>query len=54
MAKATLPITPTDDYPYLNEWIQQMADGHHEGLPDFEFGLENSSLDGLERLIEIT
>ena len=48
-AKAFLPQIPADEYPYLNGLSQQMIDGRHDGLHDFEFGLD-LILDGLERL----
>jgi AcrR family transcriptional regulator len=49
-AKAFLPRIPPDRYPYLNGLSQQVIAGHHDGLHDFQFGLE-LILDGLERLL---
>jgi AcrR family transcriptional regulator len=50
MAKAFLPMIPVDRYPYLNGMSQQVIDGRHDGLHDFEFGLD-LLLDGAEKLL---
>lgn len=39
-AKAFLPQIPEDKYPYLNGLSQQVIDGKHDGMHDFQFGLE--------------
>ena len=49
MAKAFLPRIPEDQYPYLHGMSRQVIDGLHDGLHNFEFGLD-LILDGLERL----
>ena len=49
VASAFLPMIPAAKYPYLNGMSQQVIDGHHDGLHDFEFGLD-LILDGLEAL----
>lgn len=49
VAKAFLPQIPADEYPYLNGLSQQVIDGHHDGLHNFELGLD-LILDGLEKL----
>jgi AcrR family transcriptional regulator len=49
-AKAFLPQIPPDRYPYLNGLSQEVIAGRHNGLHDFQFGLE-LILDGLERLL---
>ncbi len=49
VAEAYLPMIPADRYPYLNGLSQQVIGGHHDGLHEFEFGL-NLILDGLEGL----
>ena len=48
-AEAFLPMLPVDRYPYLHALSRQVIDGHHDGVQDFEFGLE-LILDGLERI----
>lgn len=50
-AEQYLSLVPVDRYPYLNVLAQQVIDGTHHGVHDFEFGLE-LILDGLERLRE--
>ena len=40
MAKAFLPMIPAVQFPYLNGMSQQVIDGQHNGLHDFEFGLD--------------
>jgi AcrR family transcriptional regulator len=49
-AKAFLPQIPPDRYPYLNGLSQEVIAGRHNGLHDFQFGLD-LILDGLERLL---
>jgi AcrR family transcriptional regulator len=49
-AKAFLPLIPPEQYPYLNGLSQEVIAGRHDGLHDFQFGLE-LILDGLERLL---
>jgi AcrR family transcriptional regulator len=49
-AKAFLPLIPPDKYPYLNGLSQEVIAGRHNGLHDFQFGLD-LILDGLERLL---
>jgi AcrR family transcriptional regulator len=49
-AKAFLPMLPPDQYPYLHGLSQQVIDGSHDGLHDFQFGLE-LLLDGLEGVL---
>lgn len=46
---AYLPMLPADLYPHMHELAVRVADGSHDGTPDFAFGLE-LILDGLERL----
>lgn len=53
MAKAFLPMIPAAQYPYLNGMSQQVIDGHHDGLHDFEFGLD-LILEGLAALLART
>lgn len=48
-AEQFLPLVSEAQYPYLNALSQQVIDGTHTGMQDFEFGLE-LILDGLERL----
>ncbi len=50
-AENYLSLVPAAQYPYLNSLAQQVIDGTHHGVQDFEFGLE-LILDGLERLRE--
>ncbi len=49
VASNYLSLVPYDKYPYLNALAQQVIDGTHHGLHDFEFGFE-LLLDGLERV----
>lgn len=49
MAKTYLPQLPPDQFVHLRGLSQQVIDGEHDGLHDFEFGLD-LLLDGLERL----
>ena len=39
-ASEFLPQLPADQYPYLTEMSQHVISGQHNGLHDFEFGLE--------------
>jgi AcrR family transcriptional regulator len=48
-ARGFLPMLPAEQYPYMRELTQLVADGAHHGVQQFEFGLE-LILDGLERL----
>ena len=50
MAKASLPMIPAAQFPYLNGMSQQVIDGQHDGLHDFEFGLD-LIVDGLAALL---
>lgn len=49
VAKAYLPQIPVETYPYIHGLSQEVIAGRHDGLHDFEFGLD-LILDGLERL----
>jgi len=49
-AKDYIAMIPSEKYPYLNQLTQHVIDGRHDGLHNFEFGL-NLLLDGLETLI---
>ena len=49
-AKQYLSLVPAEQYPYLNALSQQVIDGSHHGMQDFNFGLE-LILDGLNRLL---
>ncbi len=48
-ARAFLPLIPVAEYPYLNGLSQEVISGRHDGLHEFEFGLD-LILDGLEGL----
>ncbi|MEM7165001.1 MAG: TetR/AcrR family transcriptional regulator [Planctomycetota bacterium] len=50
VAQSFLPQIPAAQYPHLNGMAQQVIDGKHDGLADFDFGL-NLILDGLERVL---
>ena len=50
-AKDYVAMIPPEKYPYMNQLTQQVMDGRHDGLHDFEFGL-NLLLDGLETLVK--
>jgi len=50
-AREFLPMLPAAKYPYMNALAQQVIDGDHHGVHDFEFGL-GLILDGLERVLE--
>jgi AcrR family transcriptional regulator len=39
-AKNFLSHIPNDKYPYFHRLAQQVIDGHHDGINNFEFGLE--------------
>ncbi|MFT5734527.1 MAG: AcrR family transcriptional regulator [Paracoccaceae bacterium] len=39
-AREFLPMIPADQYPYLNGLSQQVINGTHHGVQDFDFGLE--------------
>jgi len=49
-AKDHVAMVPPEKYPYLNQLTHQVMDGRHDGLHDFEFGL-NLLLNGLETLV---
>jgi AcrR family transcriptional regulator len=49
VAKAFLPMIPEDEYPYLHGLSRQVIAGKHDGVQDFEFGLD-LILDGLEKV----
>jgi AcrR family transcriptional regulator len=49
-AKDYVAMIPPETYPYLNQLTHHVMDGRHDGLHDFEFGL-NLLLDGLETLM---
>jgi AcrR family transcriptional regulator len=49
-AKDYVAMIPPEKYPYLNQLTHQVIEGRHDGLHDFEFGL-NLLLDGLETLV---
>ena len=51
VARAYLPMIPAERYPYLNGLSQAVIGGEHDGLHDFEFGLD-LILDGLQSLRE--
>jgi AcrR family transcriptional regulator len=44
-------MIPPEKYPYLNQLTHHVIDGRHDGLHNFEFGL-NLLLDGLETLVD--
>ncbi len=46
-AKGFIHLIPEDQFPYLNGMARQVIDGKHDGLQDFEFGL-NLILDSLD------
>lgn len=48
-AESFLPLIPADQYPYMNALARQVIDGSHQGVQDFDFGLE-LILDGLQAL----
>jgi AcrR family transcriptional regulator len=50
-AKSRLSLIPSDKYPYLNHLTHWVMKGRHDGIHDFEFGLE-LILDGLDRFRE--
>lgn len=50
IARANLVDMPKDQLPNLYRLTAEMAEGHHDGVQDFDFGL-NLILDGLERLL---
>ena len=51
VASDYLPMIPVERYPYLNGLSQEVIGGRHDGLHDFELGLD-LLLDGLERLLD--
>lgn len=50
VAESFMPQIPEDEYPYLHGMSQQVIDGSHDGVQDFNFGLD-LVLDGLERML---
>ncbi|MBE9107952.1 TetR/AcrR family transcriptional regulator C-terminal domain-containing protein [Nodosilinea sp. LEGE 07298] len=48
VAKDYVAMIPADQYPYLNQLTHHVIEGRHDGLHDFEFGL-NLLLDSLEK-----
>ncbi|MEO1623143.1 MAG: TetR/AcrR family transcriptional regulator [Cyanobacteria bacterium J06632_3] len=48
VAENYISLIPAEDYPYLNGMTQQVMSGEHDGIHDFEFGLE-LILHGLEQ-----
>ncbi|WP_204140516.1 TetR/AcrR family transcriptional regulator [Halomicronema sp. CCY15110] len=48
-AQDYVAMIPPERYPYMHRLTQQVMTGQHNGLHDFEFGL-NLLLDGLEKL----
>ncbi|MEV6388706.1 TetR/AcrR family transcriptional regulator C-terminal domain-containing protein [Nocardia xishanensis] len=48
-----LPRIPESTHPHMNALTRLVIDGEHDGVAEFEFGLE-LILDGLERLLEAT
>ncbi|NEQ47195.1 MAG: TetR/AcrR family transcriptional regulator [Leptolyngbya sp. SIOISBB] len=53
VAKDYVAMIPPAQYPYLNQLTHHVIEGRHDGLHDFEFGL-NILLDGLETLRQTT
>ena len=45
-----MPMIPAAQFPHLNGMSQPVIDGRHDGLHDFEFGL-NLIVDGLATLL---
>ena len=50
VANAFLPQVPKDEYPHLHGMADEVIARRHDGVQDFEFGLD-LILDGLERLL---
>jgi AcrR family transcriptional regulator len=50
-ARRFLPMLPADEYPHMRTLALMVADGEHDGLHDFSFGL-GLILDALERRLE--
>ena len=50
VAASYLPQLPAEEYPHLTEMTKRVADGSHDGVQEFEFGLD-LILDGLERVL---
>lgn len=48
-AEQYLPLVPENDYPHMHGLMQLIIMGKHDGINDFNFGLD-LILDGLERL----
>lgn len=51
VAEEYLPQIPETEYPFLNALSQQIIESKHDGIQDFNFGLE-LLLDGLERMLQ--
>lgn len=49
VAKASLPMIPSDEYPHLHAMSQEVITGKHDGIHNLTFGLD-LILDGLEPL----
>ena len=50
-AEAWLPMIPEQQFPHLHGLAQEVIAGRHDGLADFDFGLD-LILNGLEELLE--
>lgn len=50
-AKQFLPVIPKETYPYLHDMGLSMINGTHDGIQDFQFGLE-LILESLDRLLK--
>ncbi|MDF2379711.1 MAG: TetR/AcrR family transcriptional regulator C-terminal domain-containing protein [Candidatus Gracilibacteria bacterium] len=50
-AEKFLPLLPIDQYPFLHALSLEVISGVHNGIPDFEFGLQ-LILDSLERTVK--
>lgn len=50
-AKQYLPFIPRETYPYLHDMGLSIINGTHEGIQDFQFGLE-LILESLDRLLK--
>ncbi|WP_084510782.1 TetR/AcrR family transcriptional regulator C-terminal domain-containing protein [Nocardia lijiangensis] len=48
-----LPRIPESTHPHMNALTRLVIDGEHDGIAEFEFGLD-LVLDGLERLLDAT
>lgn len=50
-AKQFLPVIPKEIYPYMHDMGLSMINGTHDGIQDFQFGLE-LILESLDRLLK--